>query len=306
MDLAQKICDRNVINTVLHKIYIKEGAKNFITYVSKYPKTKSAVVDFLNECNPGYIEKYLIKMENHEEKLYYYLEKYFLMNDLKQRKDCLNKAKECIKLIDSSKYPKFESKFYKSYIESLENNIKFKMSQENRNSILEISEDVSFDISIYDLYKIIILGIKDDKTAAFEKYNGKNFGFPQEGMNILKMILLCENNRFAEMDLLLKKYNNLKKLSLTSLNVGEIYYKFNKYEKAVDYLKNVIEPIYLDYKVNMFVYIENYEAALEVVFSDKKITNLGVIVSMILSKRPNLKPKVDELCEKNKIKLEFE
>ena len=52
----------------------------------------------------------------------------------------------------------------------------------------------------------------------------------------------------------------------------------------------------------MLLYIEFYENALEVIFSEKKITNIAELVQMILSKKPNLKPKVDELSEKYKIK----
>ena len=322
----KSIYDRNVVNTVLHKIFAKDGIDDFINYTCKYPYVKSAVISFLRkkeldyieknkslknqdpdyiEKPPDYIRKYIKRMDNHEEKLYYYLEKYFSVKDLNDRKKCLDRAKECIKLIDNSKYPNFDSKFYKNYIESLENNIIFKTNKENQIAIIENNDELSFDISIYDVYKIIINRIREDKSNLFEKYNGKNFGFSQEGMNILKLIVLCETDRFPEMDLFLKKYNNLKKLFLTNLNVVEIYYEFKQYDKAVEYLKNVTETIYLNYKVNMLLYIEFYENALEVIFSEKKITNIAELVQMILSKKPNLKPKVDELSEKYKIKLQF-
>ena len=118
--------------------------------------------------------------------------------------------------------------------------------------------------------------------------------------------MLAENNRFIEMDLLAKKYNNnLKKLGLTNLNVAEIFFKFKRYDKAIEYLKNITEPAYLNHKINLLEYTENYELELEMIFADKKITNLGDLVNMILAKKPNLKNKVDELCERYKIKMEF-
>ena len=91
-------------------------------------------------------------------------------------------------------------------------------------------------------------------------------------MNILKLIVLCETDRFPEMDLFLKKYNNLKKLFLTNLNVVEIYYEFKQYDKAVEYLKNVTETVYLNYKVNMLLYIEFYENALEESYYQEYLT----------------------------------
>ena len=68
-----------------------------------------------------------------------------------------------------------------------------------------------------------------------KKYKDKYFGFSQEGMNMMKLMMFCENNRFNEMSLILKKYNNSnKKFSLTSLNVADIYFKFQKYEKIME------------------------------------------------------------------------
>ena len=122
----------------------------------------------------------------------------------------------------------------------------------------------------------------------------------------MKLMMLGENNRFIEMELLVKKYNNnLKKLGLTNLNVTEIFFKFKRYDKAIEYLKNITEPAYLNHKINLLEFTENYELELEMIFADKKITNLGDLVNMILAKKPNLRNKVEELCERYKIKMEF-
>ena len=302
---SENLYDRNVINIVLHKIYVKEKLEKFIQIVSEHPFAKSAVLDFLNECNPESIEKYLILMKNPEDKFFYYLEKYFMVNELKERKSYLNKAKECLKLINNSISPNFDQKFYKTYIESLENNITFKTNPEYNNIITKDNEEILFDISIYDAYKILLKNFKEDKIILFEKYNNKSFGFSQEGINIIKLINFCEDKRFQEMDIFLKKYNNIKKLSLTNLNVTEIYYKYQKYDKAAEYLQNITEVFYVNYKVNMLEYIENYELALEIIISEKKLANIEELVNHILIKKPNLQGKVEELCEKYKVKLQL-
>ena len=245
-------------------------------------------------------------MKDEEEKLYYFLEKYFVISDLNKRKEYLNKARKCLKLIDSSKNSKIETKFYKSYIDTLETNLKMKTNSENMQTILKKNSELSFDSSIYDTYKIILNEMDDEKGTSLEKYKDKYFGFSQEGMNMMKLMMFCENNRYNEMSLILKKYNNSnKKFSLTSLNVADIYFKKKKYEKAIEYLKNISDPIYINYIINMLVYTDNYEIALDFIFSEKKIKNKGDLLNIILLKKPDLKNKVDELCEKYKVKLEY-
>ena len=297
--------DRNVINIVLHKMYVKEGAKNFIQIVSLNSGLKSAVIEFLNERNPEEVENYLTEMKDDEEKLNYFLEKYFVISDLNKRKEILNKARDCLKLIHSSKYPNVEIRFYKNYIENLENNLRMKTNIENMEIILEQNEELSFDSSIYDVYKIILNGKKNDKSFSLEKYKDKYFGFSQEGMNMMKLMMLCENNRFDEVSKILKKYINYnKKFSLTNLNVADIYFKFKKYDKAIEYIKNITDPQYINYKINLLIYTDNFDTALEIIFSDKKIKDKGNFLKFILIKKPDLKSKVDELCEKYKVNIE--
>ena len=181
-----------------------------------------------------------------------------------------------------------------------------KTNSENMQTILKKNSELSFDSSIYDTYKIILNEMDDEKGTSLEKYKDKYFGFSQEGMNMMKLMMFCENNRYNEMSLILKKYNNSnKKFSLTSLNVADIYFKFQKYEKAIEYIKNISDPIYINYIINMLVYTDNYEIALDFIFSEKKIKNKGDLLNIILLKKPDLKNKVDELCEKYKVKLEY-
>ena len=305
LENIENMYDRNVINIVLHKMYVKEGAKNFIQIVSLNSGLKSAVIEFLNERNPEEVENYLTEMKDDEEKLNYFLEKYFVISDLNKRKEILNKARDCLKIIHSSKYPNVEIRFYKNYIENLENNLRMKTNIENMEIILEQNEELSFDSSIYDVYKIILNGKKNDKSFSLEKYKDKYFGISQEGMNMMKLMMLCENNRFDEVSKILKKYINYnKKFSLTNLNVADIYFKFKKYDKAIEYIKNITDPQYINYKINLLIYTDNFDTALEIIFSDKKIKDKGNFLKFILIKKPDLKSKVDELCEKYKVNIE--
>ena len=217
----------------------------------------------------------------------------------------INKAKECLRIIETSKTIIFETKFYKNYIESLESNLNFKTHKEYGKLLSEKGEENTFDLSIYATNKILINHIDDEKISAFEKYNNKTFGFQQETMNIMRLINFCENQKFIYADNFLKKYSNIKKLGLTNLNVTEIYYKFGKYESAIEYLRNINDPYYLNHKVNMLTYIERYDIALEVIISEKKVINIEDLVNNILKAKPNLKEKAQELCEKYKVKMQL-
>ena len=305
LESIEGLYDRNVIDIILHKIYITDGIERFIDKVIQHPINESAIIEFLYKNDKNSIEQYLIRKKKPEDKLFYYLEKYFTLNNIKERKDIINKAKECLRIIETSKNIIFETKFYKNYIESLESNLNFKTHKEYGKLLSEKGEENSFDLSIYATNKILINHIDDEKISAFEKYNNKTFGFQQETMNIMRLINFCENQKFIYADNFLKKYSNIKKLGLTNLNVTEIYYKFGKYESAIEYLRNINDPYYLNHKVNMLTYIERYDIALEVIISEKKVINIEDLVNNILKAKPNLKEKAQELCEKYKVKMQL-
>ena len=305
LESIEGLYDRNVIDIILHKIYITDGIERFIDKVIQHPINESAIIEFLYKNDKNSIEQYLIRKKKPDDKLFYYLEKYFTLNNIKERKDIINKAKECLRIIETSKNIIFETKFYKNYIESLESNLNFKTHKEYGKLLSEKGEENSFDLSIYATNKILINHIDDEKISAFEKYNNKTFGFQQETMNIMRLINFCENQKFIYADNFLKKYSNIKKLGLTNLNVTEIYYKFGKYESAIEYLRNINDPYYLNHKVNMLTYIERYDIALEVIISEKKVINIEDLVNNILKAKPNLKEKAQELCEKYKVKMQL-
>ena len=301
LDFAENFYDSNITNTVLYKIFQKETINDFITIISGHPKAKSSIIDFLKNNASEQIEKYLKINNNPEELFFYYLEQYFQSSFISERKKFITLAKKNLALIDNNINPYFEHKFYKNYLESLENNMKFKAESENKNIILQ-PENISFDISIYDFYKYGFKEITEENNNCIEIYN-KVFGFPQEGMSILKLLSYGESKRFLEIEGIIKKYNNIKKIGLSNLNMAEIFYKFEKYDKSVEYIKLVNEPKYIDYKIEMLESINKFETALEVIISDKNIANTKELVDKIIRKKPELEKIANELYAKYKIKL---
>ena len=302
LDLAESISDFNVITTVLKKLIKIENMNKFLQIVAKHPLSKSAVIEFLKKNFPDQLENYFKISKNPEELFFYYLEQYFQSTNYYERKKLLSSAKENEKLITNSINPNFEHKFYKNYIDNLEHNLTFKidiMNADKEKTIIPKPEETPFDISLYDTYK---MGVKAEKYNWIETQN-KHFGFSQEGMNIMRCITYAEIGKIMAIDVLLKKYNNnVKKLSLTYLNLGEIYYHFKEYDKAAEYIKLINDSAYLDYKVEMLKLMDKYDASLEVIISDKNGRNMTDLINDIISKKPNLKKKAEELFAKYKLK----
>ena len=89
------------------------------------------------------------------------------------------------------------------------------------------------------------------------------------------------------------------------MNVTEIFFNFKQYNYAGIYLKNINEPLFFEYKMDMLKYLEP-EYALEVYIADKTISNVSDYVKDIISKKPKLINKAKELAEKYKVTLELD
>ena len=304
INLAESLHDSNAIVVVLDKMMKRENFNNFLEIASRHPESKSAVIDFLKISDPEQIEGYFKIIKNPEELFFYYLEQYFQSPIISKRKRIINLARESEKLITNAINPNFEHKFYRNYLENLENNLTFKIDifhqeKEKDKFIIPKPEEKCFDISIYDTYKY---GIRADKYNWIETQN-KHFNFSTEGMSIMRCITYCEMGSINNIDFILKKVsNNVKKLGLTYLNLGEIYYKFEKYDKAAENIKMITESCYLDYKVEMLKNMKKYELALEAIISDKSSMNKRNMVNEILRNNPNLRQKAEELFVKYKTK----
>jgi hypothetical protein len=302
LTLAENMNDSNVLITVLDKLLKKENINQFLKIVSLHPQSKAQVIELLNKNDPGEIENYIKMLKNPEELFFYYLEQYFQSSLISHRKKFLDLAREKEKLINNSVNPNFEHKFYKNYLDNLEHNLKFKidiLNVDKEKFLVPMPEETSFDISLYDTYKI---GVKADKYSWIETQN-KHFNFSSEGMSIMRVMTYAENGQFNDIDLMIRKSsNNIKKLGLTHLNLGEIFFRFNKYDKAAENIKLINDTCYLLYKVEMLELMNKYDIALEVIISDKNSTNKRNLVNGIISKKPELKKKADELFMKYKVK----
>ena len=110
---------------------------------------------------------------------------------------------------------------------------------------------------------------------------------------ILKLRTLAENNRFDEIDEILNLVKgNLKKLNITPFNLAQLYYDFKNFDKATEYIKEIIDPDYFTFK------IEKYDEAIEIIISDKDCDRKEDLVNDILIKRPDLRTKSNELFKK--------
>ena len=301
IELAESLYDSNIILTVLDKLYKRENITRFLEIASRHPESRSAVIDFLKKNEPEQIEGFFKITKNPEELFFYYLEEFFQSPLLSKRKRLLELAKENEKLITNAINPNFEHKFYRNYLDNLQSNLTFKidiLNQDKDKFLIPKPEEKSFDISIYDTYKY---GVIADKINYIDTQN-KHFNFSSEGMSIMKCMTYGEMGNLNAIDAFLKKSNyNIKKLSLTYLNLGEIFFKFNNYDKAAENIKMISESCYLDYKVGMLQNMEKYDAVLEAIISDKNNANMRNMVNDILRKKPNLRQKADELFLKYKV-----
>ncbi len=300
LELALETYDNNILNAVLDKILRNESVSVFISIVSKYSKAKSAIIDFLTKKAPDQLEYYLRELKSNEILLFYYLELFFNSKTIEDKKKYVKMAKDIEK--DETGV---EHKFYRNYLECLEKSINFKNeciknnanTEEDKNDI-----DVDkYDDSIYDCYK---LGIMNGKETMIESQNSKNFLLGNKKLTLIKFRTYAEQGKFEEIENIINKFT-MKKLGVTAINMAEIYMEFNKYDKAVEYIKQINDVDYFDYKVDMMLFMEKYEDALEVIISDKykEPEKVKKLIDNIEKKRPDLKKKVEDLCLQYKVNL---
>ena len=295
ISLAIATYDKNVLFSVIDHIFreTKDNTNEFINIVSKFDELNHVVIDYLkviSEKYPDLLNFYLEKKQLFEELFFIYLEKFFEIVNLKERKDLIENMKKCIKKIKSNE---FDYNFYKNYLSSLESSISFKAKIIDNGYIPKIDTG-PFDNSIYDCYKICINN-QDNKLAEDEN---KKHKLSDKRYLILRFRTYAEMKRFdAIKNVLNSNKNNLKKLNLTPLDLAEIYYDYNKSDEATEYIKQIVEPDAFNYKIEMLKNMEKYEDALELIISDKSCEK-EPLINDILNKRPDLKPKCDELYKK--------
>ena len=298
-ELIQNIFDTNILKSIFENIFEKIKDKSeIIKDAGKFPKLKPFLIRFLNDKAPELLDDYMNSFKDSEELFFYFLEQFFQVPKISKRKEYLSLARRNLKLIDINSNPNFDQKFYKNYLDSLESNLKYKLEFQN---FIQDPEDTSFDISIYDTYK---MGLKEKKNYNTIKNKNSEFGFSQEGLYLLRCNVLAENGDFDGMEEIFKSnYNNLKKFGLSLINIIEIYYRYMQFDKAVKVIKLLIEPFYFQYKMDMLKAMNKLEDALEIVILDKNfdIEHINYIIKDIVGKNPNLIKKANELALKYKV-----
>ena len=88
ISLAFETYDRNVLLTVIDKIFKDRDidVPKFLTIVSKFENTNSAVIEYLKKNVPDQLENYLKQKNLYEDLFFMYLEKFFRSKDLTSRK----------------------------------------------------------------------------------------------------------------------------------------------------------------------------------------------------------------------------
>ena len=296
LDICFETYDFNIISTVLIKISerkphsktIDEEKLFDILCMPELQKHHPKIILYLKKYKPKMLEKFLLKTKNYNDYLFIKLEEYFKAQTFDERKEIIGEIRKDIKNYDSK---------YKKYIEYLEYSLKFKKACIDDNYI-HYSEIEPYSNTVGDC---MLKACKKEKYNWVEGQN-KNLDYSNKKLHLMRFRALLEMNNTAVIDAILEK-TTLKKLGLTPLNMGEIYYDYKLYDKATEYLIQVKEQENLSYVVELLRSMSKYKEALEIIISDKDNEAKGTLVNEILHKDPSLKYYVDELCVKYKVYL---
>ena len=296
LELAIKSCELKVIKVVIDKIYKVEEPDIFNSIVGNFPQIHSVVINYYKSIGQyKELNNYLNKQKDQEELLYIALENFFKSQNLEDREKYIKEAKKYLSGAKNINY-----KFYQNYLSDLENSLKFKKSCfEQEKKIIEKTDITPFDNnSIYDCYQ----KAGPDIYPWIESQNKKFFEISQRKMTILRLRALCKNNNSEEIDRIINK-EGYKKLNISPLKVANIFHEFRMDDKAAEYAKLETNPELYEEKYNFLIGIDKYLDAAEAALSNKKNEKMMDFINNILRKKPELKPKIDELCIKYKVRF---
>ena len=291
LDICFETYDFNILSIVLEQISKKVDIMEILCNPElKHHQQK--ILLFLKKFKPYKVKEFLKKTNNNTELFYMKLNELFKAQTLEKKKILFEECKTLCK--NSDVFSK-----YKKYLENLEHVFNFKKSCIDEN-IIHYSELEPYKLSVNDCF---LNGTKNNKYNWLETQNNKFLDYSNKKLNIIRFRSCLEKNIPEVIDTILEK-TPLKKLGLTPLNMGEIYYDYKFYNKATEYLMQVKESGNNNYVVTMLKNMGKNKEALEVIFSDKDNDNLPLLVNDILKIEPSLKGYVDELCSKYKISLQ--
>ena len=296
LELAIKSCELKVIKVVIDKIYKVEEPDIFNSIVGNFPQIHSVVINYYKSIGQyKELNNYLNKQKDQEELLYIALENFFKSQNLEDREKYIKEAKKYLSGAKNINY-----KFYQNYLSDLENSLKFKKSCfEQEKKIIEKTDITPFDNnSIYDCYQ----KAGPDIYPWIESQNKKFFEISQRKMTILRLRALCKNNNSEEIDRIINK-EGYKKLNISPLKVANILHEFRMDDKAAQYAKLETNPDLYEEKYNFLIGMDKYLDAAEAALSNKKNEKMMDFINNILRKKPELRPKIDELCTKYKVRF---
>ena len=137
--------------------------------------------------------------------------------------------------------------------------------------------------------------INDVKLPLWSNNNPINF--------VVKLRSYLELKRPDAIESQLQK-TSLKKMGLTPMHLGEMFFDYKYYDKAAEYLMQVKDPFYFSYVIDILKSMEKYKEALEYIIASKDIDDKQIMVNEILRKQPKLEKFVNDLCEKYKVSLQ--
>ena len=295
LNICFETFNSNILSIVLNKITQNESNNKseslFFENLCRpeLQKHHSKIILFLKKYKPEKLEYFLLKTKNFNELFFMKLKKVFKSNTSEEKLSIIKEIKEEVKNFD----PKF-----KKYIENLENSINFKKSCIKEN-IIHYSEIQPYSKSAYDCF---IKGVQKEKFNWIESQN-KNLDYSTKKLNIVRFRAYLEMNMPQAIDSQLEK-TSLRKLGLTPMNMGEIYYDYKFYDKAAEYLIQVKERENYPYIIDLLRTMNKNEEALEIIISDKEMEQKEILVREIIKKDPNLRNVLNELCVKYKVSLE--
>ena len=294
--IAFETYDFNAVIKVINKI-IKEGRFNILTDMS-YQKYFPKLLLYLKKYDKEAVINFLDLTKNNTELFYIQLNRYFEEKIGDKREQEIKICRSAYKQVDND--PNFDGKFIKKYLEKLEKSIKFKKEcQTPDKDIIHYSEIEPYSVSIYDCYKS---GFMKGKANWIESEN-KNFDYSNKKLNLLKLRSYLELKRPDAIESQLQK-TSLKKMGLTPMHLGEMFFDYKYYDKAAEYLMQVKDPFYFSYVIDILKSMEKYKEALEYIIASKDIDEKAIMVNEILRKQPKLEKFVNDLCEKYKVSLQ--
>ena len=284
-----------------------------LLYLKKYNKDKYQKLfgikdEEINKKNEKKEKKEILgPKDNFSPELYknrFYIEKVYdtlriLFKNQKgdERKNILEYCKFVNKQTEEEK--NYDRKSMKEYIKNMGFALEFKKLADKKKNLIHYTETEPYSVSIYDLFKS---GIKKGEENFIESEN-KNLKYSSKKLYLLKIRTYLEMKEPQKVIALLEKVP-LKKMGVTHLQLGEIYYEYKYYDRAAESLVLEKDHYYLSYILDLLKEMNKNKEALEVVIKSKNEINKPAIINDILKREPRHKKFVDELCAKYKVNLQ--